>query len=312
MVALRRPDELPPPPLDGLPTRPVSPHSFDKLHYWGCFLEAASTATSRAFSGSRVCADFFSSYGVCLDKKTGERTWGSALLSLQVATPFDLYFLNDINPAARPVLAARAREIGVQGAQVFELDLRADDALEHARDIAGVVVPFGPKIVVSTGDANDAHDALKVLAPAGWRYICAVIDPEQAIYQWRAFEALAYHEKAMDVLMLFPDEMDLGRGLPYYLRAGGGGKLDVYFPPECPWRNVAQTNAHAPSALRRLYEAEMERLLGFKIGHPKTVSMGGRAMYRLVFGSRAPLGIKIWNEVCKKTRHEQYELPLDV
>jgi three-Cys-motif partner protein len=234
------------------------------------------------------------------------------LLSLQVAAPFDLYFLNDINPDVRPVLAERARRIGVAGAQVFELDLRAENALEHTRDIARVVVPWGPKIVVATGDANDAHRALKMLAPSGWRYICAVIDPEHAMYEWRALEELSFHEKAMDVLMLFPDEMDLGRGLAYYLRPGGGAKLDAYFPPGASWREVAQMHAHPPSALRRLYEAEMERMLDFKIGHPKTVSMGNRALYRLVFGSRAPLGIKIWNEICKKTRHEQYEFPFDV
>ena len=46
------------------------------------------------------------------------------------------------------------RQIGVAGAQVFELDLRASDALDHARNIARVVVPFGPKIVVSDGNRN--------------------------------------------------------------------------------------------------------------------------------------------------------------
>src|SRR4051794_7661137 len=57
MVALRRPDELPPPPDDGLPTRAIKPHTHDKLHFWGCYLEAASTATKRQFAGARVCAD---------------------------------------------------------------------------------------------------------------------------------------------------------------------------------------------------------------------------------------------------------------
>jgi rRNA-processing protein FCF1 len=81
-----------------------------------------------------------------------------------VAIPFDLYFLNDNNPQATAVLAARARALGISGAQVFELDLRADDSLRHAADIASVVVPWGPKVVVATGDANIAHRALKVLA----------------------------------------------------------------------------------------------------------------------------------------------------
>jgi len=313
MVALRRPNELPPPPEDGWPTRVIRPHSLDKLHYWGNFLVASSLATSRAFSGARVCADFFASYGVCEEKATGERSWGSALLSLQVPIPFDLYFFNDIDADATKALAARARSIGVQGASVFELDLRAATVLTHARDIAKVIVPFGPKVVVATGDANTAHRALKVLAPQGRRYICAVIDPASAIYEWHALDALTFHEQAMDVLLLFPDEMDLGRGLPYYLRKLGGAKLDRYFPPATDWRSVATASPHPSSALRQLYEERMKTLLGFRIGHTKTVSMGRRALYRLIFASRAKLGIDIWNDICRRTRDEQYELPfLDV
>lgn len=309
MVALRRPDELPPPPDDGLPARPIRDYALDKIHYWGNFLEAASTATKRAFPGTRVCADLFCAYGVGEDKVTNARSWGTPLVGLQVAVPFDIYFFNDLNPEAAQATAARAREIGVQGASVFELDLRKENGLSCARDIARVVVPFGPKVVVATGDANTAHTALKLIAPQGRRYICAVIDPEQAIYEWCALEALAFHEKAMDVLLLFPDEIDLGRGLAYYLREGGGAKLDRYFPPGTDWRSVAKANPHPASALRRLYEERMETLLGFKIGHAKTISMGNRALYRLVFGSRDPLGIKIWNDICTRTRGEQYELP---
>jgi three-Cys-motif partner protein len=232
------------------------------------------------------------------------------LVALQASAPFDIYLFNDLNPEATAVLAERARAIGVPGAQVFTADLTTDAGLDHVRNIANVVVPWGPKIVVSTGDANHAHVALKVLAPRTRRYICAVIDPESAIYEWQALERLADGERAMDVLMLFPDEMDLGRGLRYYLERGE--KLDRLFPPGTEWRSVARSSAHAPSALRRLYEQQMASLLSFKIGHPKTVSLAGRPLYRLVFASRDNLGIKIWNEICRKTRDEQYELPLDV
>jgi three-Cys-motif partner protein len=311
MVALHRPDELPPPPDDGLPARLIRPHSLNKIHFWGNYFEAASKATRRAFP-ARVYGDLFAASGVCEDSITGERSWGSALVALQVTVPYDVYFLNDKDPKAASALAERARQIGVQGASVFELDLRAEDARDRARDLARVVVPFGPKVIVSTGDANEAHQAFKLIAPPGWRYVCAVIDPSSAIYEWRALEALTYGEKAMDVLTLFPDEMDIGRGLPYYLREGGGEKMDKYFPPGADWRDVVKVNpAHAPSALRAFYETEIEHLLGFKIGNPKTISTGvGRALYRLVFASRKPLGINIWNDICRRSRDEQIELPI--
>jgi three-Cys-motif partner protein len=206
MVALRRPDELPSPPDDGLPTRPIKAHSLDKLHYWGCYLEAASTALKRTFP-TRVCADLFAAYGVCSDKD-GTRHWGSALLALQVAAPFDIYFFNDLNPQATYALAYRAEEIGIARASIHTLDLNDPEHLRRAREISRLT-SLGPKIVVSTGDANKAHYALKEVAGLGPRYVCAVIDPVSAIYEWEAFEALAYMEKALDTLVLFPDAMDL-------------------------------------------------------------------------------------------------------
>jgi three-Cys-motif partner protein len=172
-----------------------------------------------------------------------------------------------------------------------------------------VVVPWGPKIVVATGDANNAHWALKTLVPAGRRYVCAVIDPQSAIYEWQALEGLVFREKAMDVLMLFPDEMDFRRALPYYLRSGGGAKLDRYFPTSADWRSTARASTSPPSALRRLYEVQMERLLDFKIGHPKTVSMDGRTLYRLVFATRDSLGLKLWHAVSRRAPNYQDELP---
>src|SRR6266540_1647457 len=99
MVALRRPDQLPPPTDDGRPTRPISAHSTQKAHYWCKYVEAASTALRSKFD-ARVCIDLFSAYGICENRETRNLTWGSAPLSLQVTNPFDLYIFNDISPEA--------------------------------------------------------------------------------------------------------------------------------------------------------------------------------------------------------------------
>jgi three-Cys-motif partner protein len=311
MVALHRPDELPTPPDDGLPVRKIKSHTLNKIHFWGNYFEAASTAIKSAFP-ARIYYDPFAASGVCEISATAERSYGTGLVALQATVPFDVYFLNDIDPEATAALAERARSIGVQGASVFELDLRAEGALDRARDLGKVVVPWGPKVIVSTGDANQAHWALKEIMPSGWRYLCAVIDPPSAIYEWRALEALTFRERAMDVLTLFPDEMDIGRALDCYFPKDGNDKLDRYFPPGTDWRSAVDASPRqAPSALRALYEDEINRLLQFRIGNPKTISMdGGRALYRLVFASKSDRGIKIWNSICRRSRHEQYELPI--
>ncbi len=308
MVALHRPDALPTPPDDGLPVRPIKPYTLDKIHFWGNFAEAAALATRDHFP-ARIYYDPFAAFGVCEVERT--LTYGTALVALQVTTPYDLYFFNDIDPAATAALIERVEAVGVSGASVFPLDLRTDDALERARDIGRIVVPWGPKIVVSTGDANIAHRALKLVMPSGWRYVCAVIDPPSAIYHWRALEELTYGERAMDVLTLFPDEMDISRGLHRYMIEGGNDKLNLYYPTGTDWRAMVRKNPRHPSAaLRTLYENEMERLLGFKIGQPKSIPVNGRRRYSLVFGSRKPLGIKIWNDICRRPPNEQYEMYL--
>ena len=309
MVALRRPAELPEPEDDGLPFREIKPHTHDKLHYWGNYLWAASNATSKAFPGTRVCADLFAGHGLCYDEKTDRFVWGSAVLALQMPSPFDLYIFNDIKREATEALAARIRRLGIAGAVVEELDLNDEGWRRKARQFRNVVAPWGPKVVVTTGDANKAHWAVKELEPQSRHYLCAVIDPQSAIYEWESLEALAYGEKAMDILKLFPDEMDLSRGLPSYLKEPE--KLNRSFG-HLGWKRIAKESAHPQSALRAHYEQRMEAMLGFKIGRPQTVSIAKtkKPLYRLIFASRSSLAIKIWNSVCSHRPDEQYEFPL--
>jgi hypothetical protein len=108
--------------------------------------------------------------------------------------------------------------------------------------------------------------------------------------------------------------MDLGRGLPYYLRPGRGGKLDRCFGvgSEELWRERAKASGHPESALRELYEEQMRTKLTLKVGRPRTISRFGTNMplYRLVFGSRSQKGIDIWDDICRRSRDEQIEFPL--
>jgi three-Cys-motif partner protein len=210
-------------------------------------------------------------------------------------------------------LAERVESIGVAGATVFELDTREPDALAHARRIAEVVTPFGPKVVVATGDANTAARYLaELMSPFGKRrYLLAFIDPFSAGYHWNAFQELAMYERAMDVLALFPTAMDLGRNFSYYRNSlTSGAKLDDYFG--CEWRHLVDANPkHAEHDLRVLYEQQMTRILDFQIGHPKGVGFTRVPLYHLIFGSKSEFGMKLWNNVNRRDAFEQEELWLD-
>jgi len=313
MVARRKLEDFPSPVGDGRPTRPIAPHSTQKLHYLWKYADTAGLATSRVFFGARVYADLYASCGVCETKKNHDLSWGSALAALQLTKPFDLYFLNDLDQEMTAALAARARALSIPGAAVFDLDTRAPDAFAQARQIANVMTPFGAKIVVATGDANVATRFLKeLMRPLGKRrYLLAFIDPFSAGYHWNAFEELAIYERAMDVLALFPTAMDLGRNFTYYRNSPASGvKLDHYMG--CEWRHIVDANPqHAEHDLRILYEQRMQNILGFKIGHPKGVGFNKRPLYHLIFGSKSESGMKLWNDVNRRDAFEQEELWLD-
>lgn len=52
----------------------------------------------------------------------------------------------------------------------------------------------------------------------------------------------------------------------------------------------------------------MNTYLGLKAGHPKGVGFSKRPLYHLIFGSKNDTGIRIWNDVNRRTPWDQDEL----
>jgi three-Cys-motif partner protein len=292
--------------------RSVADHQPQKGYYLCGYTQAAATATKLKFD-ARTYIEPFAACGVCVERETGRRSWGSALVALQIDNPFDLYVLNDIDPEATHALASRISEIGIPWATVFELGLDKPNALAFAEEIGGTVA-IGPKIVVTTGEANALPRFAHALQPrVRRRYTLAVIDPHAAIFAWNSLMALCMSERAVDVLSLFPDRIDLARGMPYYLRNPSGAKLDAYFgTPE--WRNIVRDNPmHCEHALLRLYERQMEKLLNMRIGRAKGVGPTRRQLlYHLIFASKSKFGIDLWNKVNARAWDGQDELFLGI
>jgi three-Cys-motif partner protein len=308
LVALRRPADLGPPPEDGLPVRSVAHHQPQKGYYMCGYTQSAATATKDKFD-ARTYVEPFAACGVCVERETGTRSWGSAAVAVQIDNPFDLYVLNDIDPVAAQALATRIREIGVPRASVHEITLTDEGAYAHAVAL-GRTMSLGARIVVTTGDANALPLFVRALQPdVRWRYTFAVIDPHSAMFAWDSLMALCMDERAFDVLSLFPDRIDLARGMSYYLKNPSGAKLDAYFGTTA-WRDIVRANPmHCEHALLRLYERQTEKLLDMKIGKPKGVGPTRRALlYHLIFASKSQFGIDLWNKVNAREWDGQDEL----
>jgi three-Cys-motif partner protein len=313
VVALRRPEDLGPPQEDGLPARTVGEHQAQKGYYLTRFTDSAARSTKDGgFRGVRTYIEPFAASGVCIGRESRALSWGSALVALQIDNPFDLYVLNDIDPEATAALSTRAERLGVPGAAFFELDLASREDYRRAHEIRELAT-LGPKIVITTGDANDLPIFVKALQPRkAWRYSLALVDPTSAMFWWESLGMLAYGERAMDLISLFPDSIDLARGMSYYLNNPvAGAKIDAYFGHP-KWQEIVRANpTHCEHALLRLYEEQIAGLLGMNIGRPRGVGPTRRQLlYHLIFASKNQFGVELWDKVNRRDWDGQDELYL--
>ena len=142
-----------------------------------------------------------------------------------------------------------------------------------------------------------------------WRYTLAVVDPCSATFAWDSMMNLAYTEKAMDVLSLFP-RSDFLRGMTYYAnREKSGRKLDVYFGTG-DWRDVvAASPSRYEDELLRFYGKRAEQLLDMRSGTPRPVGATRNApFYHLMFASKNKFGIELWNKVTARAWDDLDEL----
>lgn len=292
--------------------RAVGEHQPQKGYYLTRYTDSAATATKDEFRGARTYIEPFAASGICVGRESHVRSWGSSLVALQIDNPFDLYVLNDIDPEATATLAARTERLGIPGAVLFELNLASPEDFRRAHQIRDLVT-LGPKIVITTGDANALPIFVKALQPTkAWRYSLALLDPTSAMFWWKSLGMLAYGERAMDLISLFPDSMDLARGMSYYLNDPvAGRKIDDYFGHE-EWREIVRVNPrHCEHALLRFYEDQIAGLFGMHIGRPRGVGPTRRQLlYHLIFASKNQFGVKLWDKVNRYDWDGQDELYL--
>jgi three-Cys-motif partner protein len=315
VVALRGYDELAPPPEDGRLVRLDHEYGRDKVWLWHRIANATSTAmrTKRTLPW-RVCVDMHAACGVNRVEETGKLRWGTALLSLQVTHPFDMYVYCEQDARAAEALAARIEDPHLFGYEVLRIDLGSESLGADIAAIKGATPTV--KIVVVTGDSNEAAPHIRHLLPAwpGHRYVLTLIDPPGANFRWSALDMLTARE-SMDVMFLFPEDMDIERNAPQEVQTPlGASRFDHYFPGT-DWRGVflARCGGNVGFALREHYKAEMQRFLGYKhFGRDFRVrNAAGGPIYTLCFASRRAFGAELWNRVNRDDPNNQILLPFD-
>lgn len=255
---------------DGLSVTPFKYWTAEKLFFVCQYLAQTTTAMwgNPRFRGLNYI-DLFCGNGVCevYCEERVRRYPGSALLAAGCQKPFSNLFLVDKDAACIEALRTRITRLG---------------SGSHSR--------------YWTGDANAViSDVCAQIPPKSLSV--AFLDPWSLGVHFETIRELAA-DRAVDLIILFPDAMDIARNVDkdYYPRKSN--KLDLVLGEEEDWRPAWDRLDNREAGKCREFFANLyqERLakLGYRYTDSQEISAGHRPIYRLVYASKNELGLKFW------------------
>lgn len=259
---------------DGLPTRSSGTWAEDKLYFWNRYIEITTKAMvgKPSWPGGLVYVDLFAGPGICEIRETGKRIPGSPLIAVNAPKAFT---------------------------RIFLVELDADLASACRARVASC--PNGRNCVVLNDDCNVAVSTIVKQIPAGALTV-AFIDPEGLQIHMSTIRALSARG-AVDLLILFPDAMDVARNLDTYF-SEGNTQLDRVFGTS-DWRTRwAELGDSGGAALRNFLAKEYQDQLRVQAGyshfrqHPIRGPRG--PLYKLVYATKHEMGVKFWDESVAK------------
>jgi three-Cys-motif partner protein len=241
----------------------------EKLWFVGSYLAQTTHAMTGnpSFPGGLIYVDLFCGNGVCIGKETQRRFAGGALLAALCAKPFKQLVLVDDNKANLDVLQRRMAATGA-----------------------------APQMSVDCADANDAIEWVVTQVPA--RSLSIVfLDPWSLGVHFQTIETLTRQRRA-DLLILFPDAMDIDRNInkDYYPKRSD--KLDKAMGDDGAWRTIWDRVKGRSAEVRRhaMVEYYLGRLetIGYNFYDAHANARGGTPLYKVVYASKDKLGLKFW------------------
>lgn len=268
--------ELPKPTKDGLITPQVKSHSRDKHYYPRRYLDAFST--SMRPNWTHCCyVDLFAGAGI--ENVLGHGLdWGSPLVAAQVPTKFTQLLLNNHDKDKSEALQQRLK---------------------------GFAQPNLPLVLQE--DANTAIDTVIQSIPTSNSLTLAFLDPFGLHLSFETVQKLA--KRKTDLVIFFPDRIDALRNWKPYYFDQEQSNLDSFLGTDV-WRaEMTESNPELhPETLRQLYENQLKKL-GFKFfDYIRIRSASNHPLYRLIFASAHPLGLKIWRGIAQNESDGQTSL----
>lgn len=259
---------------DGLPVRGnAGTWTEEKLYFWHRYIEITTTSmVGKPSWPEGLCyVDLFAGPGICALKNSGKRFPGSVLIAAHAAKSF------------RKIVA-----------------VEMDEAYANACRIR--LSPF-PNATVLTGDCNAViHQVTNHLVPGA--LTVAFVDPEALHVGFDTIQSLVSGRR-VDLLILFPDAMDIARNVVEKYLPDPQSKLDRFLGEGTNWRDAWRElgNVQGEKArefFAKIYIRQLKTRLGYAAFDQKVMRSARGPIYRLIYACKHERGLKFWNEVVKK------------
>lgn len=265
---------------DGLPIAAVNEWSRDKHHFLRRYIDAFVTAMANKWSGGLHFVDLFAGCGIERLKDSNTLEWGSPLIAAQAIPAFRELHLCELDPAKHAALAQRLSRL--------RPDCRQPDC----------------------GDGNVAiHDIVRRIPPKSLSV--AFLDPFR-LRDLRFETITALSTVRADLIIYFPDALDIVRNWAAYYYDNPESPLDQFLGSGANWRTVSSAVQpdRVPYEFLRLFKNQL-RTLGYTHFEQEPIPSQGQRMYRLVYASRHEAGARIWRNTSQTKPGGQRTLSAD-
>jgi three-Cys-motif partner protein len=264
--------ELPPAKDDGMYIPTVGKQSSDKHYFLTRYIDIFTTAITGKWNSLHYI-DLFAGAGIEKLRGSEEMEWGSPMIAARAPKSFDRLHLCELNPQKYQALKKRVSEIR-------------------------------PDSQILNGDANDeVHKIAKEIPPG--TLSLAFLDPYGLELDFETLKVLA--AKRADLIIFFPDRLDIIRNWKHYYYEDSNSKLDRHLGLGAQWRSVldnAPPNSRV-EILRKFYVQRLKEKLGFQHVEHERITSQGRPLYYLIFCSRSECGAKFWRDISRNKPNGQ-------
>lgn len=273
---------------DGLTTRESGFWAKEKLWIWHLYVTITTNAMvgNPNWPGGINYIDLFAGPGICCDRDSGSRFPGSPLIAANTRKPFGQILLCEKSEENAAALRTRMDQ-----------------------------TPAAERYRIFVNDCNEAISDIRAAIPEHSLSI-AFIDPTGLHVKLETLKTLSAGRN-VDLLILFPDDVDVIRNVEAYYLPTIDSNLDRVLGADSGWQEEYRRLGSCDSAkLRRLfgkiYAKQLKRHAGYRVFDAIQIrGKNRRPLYRLIYASRHRRGLDFFQKAKERTISGQRLLGFD-